>query len=154
MQSDDLGLVPVAWQWRMRVRETPAHEFGAWGDWRDGRSNMSDMANRFAEYEERALFDAAAIERLVAERDEARSEVARYWTSADLTPWVNLAEEKGLGHFGKKLKGMFNRAMTAEGASRAYAEALRQIADLDAVESALDPEWTITRARQALGDTL
>lgn len=29
-------------------------------------------------------------------------------------------------------------------------EALRQIADLDEVEAALDPEWTINRARAAL----
>lgn len=131
MQSDDQGLVAKLRKKRMRV-----HDLSGVG-WEDDPDCHAA---------------AAAIERLVAERDEARAEVARYWTSADMTPWVNLAEEKGLGHFGKKLKGMFNRAMTAEAASRSYAEALRQIADLDEVESALDPEWTINRARQALKD--
>lgn len=61
----------------------------------------------------------ARVTTLERELEEAQAEVARYWTSADLTPWVELAESKGLGHFGKKLKGMFNRAMNAEASARA-----------------------------------
>jgi uncharacterized protein YhaN len=59
-----------------------------------------------------------AREKAERERDEARAEVARYWTSADVKPWVELAEGKGLGHFGRKLKGMFSRAMKAEDDAR------------------------------------
>ena len=58
------------------------------------------------------------LEAVTRERDEAKAEVARYWTSADMKPWCDLAESKGLGHFGKKLKGMFSRAMKAEDEAR------------------------------------
>lgn len=76
------------------------------------------------------------VERLTGERDEAKAEVARYWTSADLKPWVDKAKEKGLGHFGKKLKGMFSRAAAAE--RRELVEANRADALQAQLEKALD----------------
>ena len=75
---------------------------------------------------------SAELERVKGERDEAREEVARYWTSADMTPWVELAESKGLGHFGKKLKGMFNRAINAE-ARAERAEASLGVAETEII---------------------
>lgn len=66
----------------------------------------------------RAETAEARVRELEAELAEAKSEVARYWTSADIKPWCDLAEEKGLGHFGKKLKAMFSRAMKAEDDAR------------------------------------
>jgi len=59
----------------------------------------------------------ATITGLQAEVERHKSECASYWVSADMRPWVDLAESKGLGHFGKKLKGMFSRAIKAEQSS-------------------------------------
>ena len=78
------------------------------------------------------------VETLTKERDEAKAEVARYWTSADIKPWVELAEAKGLGHFGSKLKGMFSRAMKAEDDGRIeYARAEAAEAERDRLREAL-----------------
>lgn len=62
------------------------------------------------------------LSKISAKLAEAKAEVARYWTSADMKSWCDLAEEKGLGHFGKKLRGMFSRAIKAEDDARAEHE--------------------------------
>jgi len=94
----------------------------------------------------------AEVERLTRERDEAKAEVARYWTSADMKPWCDLAEKKGLGHFGKKLKGMFSRAMAAEESSRvefARAESAEALL-AEAVEAAKTAEAKIVGMYRAI----
>jgi len=74
MQSDDLGLLPVAWRYRVYLHELTGEP--TWSKW--GVSNGPDnpgpaIGGRF---EAEPLYDAAAIERLVAERDEAREHTA------------------------------------------------------------------------------
>jgi len=120
---------------------------------------------------------AAAIERLVAERDAALlsnrvcaarietlttcglSEVAmsnatvmRQW--GDLTAERDEAREacaEALKQI-EAAEGLMPEVEAIEAQRDKLKMALRQIADLDEVESALDPEWTINRARQALKD--
>lgn len=83
---------------------------------------------------------AEELERVKAERDWAKAEVARYWSSGDISAWVRAADEKGLGHFGKKLKGMFNRAMKAEDEAReTHARAEAAEARIAELEAALEP---------------
>jgi hypothetical protein len=81
-----------------------------------------------------------AFDEKCREVEEAKAEVARYWTSADMKPWVDLAESKGLGHFGKKLKGMFSRAMKAEDEARAAdARAEAAEAEIERLREGLKP---------------
>lgn len=69
MQSDDLGLVAVAWRYRYKTDRTGDE----WDDWItvDVDPNDWDWAPAWHDFEAQPLYDNAAIERLVAERDEA-----------------------------------------------------------------------------------
>lgn len=70
MQSDDLGLVPVAWRHR-----------GPKGGWITTEKKQP--------WSEEPLYDAAAIERLVAERDEALAELKKTDGSFDIATRFN-----------------------------------------------------------------
>jgi len=112
------GLEVVAWRWRLRDKsrwafaETAPHSLIGVPDIDcDALVLKSDADARITALQ-------AEVERLTKERDDARQEVARYWTSADMRPWVEMADGKGLPQFGKKLLGMFNRAMNAEDEAR------------------------------------
>lgn len=128
--TDTAELKPVAWRYRLSGDD----------EWHieDDNDRLEWLHSTHAINSE-PLYSAAAIASLVRERDEARAEVARYWTSGDITPWVTLAEEKGLGHFGKKLKGMFNRAISAEDrAEAAEADAARMRGALEERDRTID----------------
>lgn len=151
MQSDDLGLVE---RLRYGVRHMPkmafegskeAADFRALGDSilaNEGDVHLANLTMSQA---------AAAIERLVAERDEARR--VRRWNIDEMGGTLHVCRGE---HDGDDCEWESfvpaDHLRAAEAQRDKLKMALRQIADLDEVESALDPEWTINRARQALKD--
>lgn len=96
MQSDDLGLVPVAWR---------CEEIVGGGDWI--YSNEPHTG-----YE--PVYDSAAIERLVAERDEAREALKPFAKIAEEIQEV-LADEKKPGMWATPTAGDLRRARQALG---------------------------------------
>lgn len=70
MQSDDLGLVPVAWRYRVFLHDLTGEP--TWSNWSLSKGPDNPGPYIGGRFEAEPLYDAAAIERLVAERDGAR----------------------------------------------------------------------------------
>lgn len=66
----DVGEEPVAWQWRCRTVERDRSR-GPWEPWREGRK--PEFRGGTYEAEERPLYSATALERVVRERDNLQA---------------------------------------------------------------------------------
>lgn len=81
MQGDDLGLVPVAWRYRVFLHELTGEP--TWSNWGLSKGPDNPGPSIGGRFEAEPLYDAAAIERLVAEVARLKIESSKHAYEAD-----------------------------------------------------------------------
>lgn len=134
MQSDDLGLVPVAWI---------VHDDPELGDYLTRSKTAAEASGRAVS----PLYDAAAIERLVAERDEAAK-------TRDAGREVWLILQQSMDTVVKRLDAVEAQRDKLKEALARMVQRFELHAGPNDMHAGHHDLALLSRARKALGDTL